>query len=528
MSAVPREASGQNLGVGSWPARRARLTPDALAWSFEGVDSTFDEVDRRVQLLAGALQENGVERGGRIAYMGGNHPALLEVLFAAGRIGAVAVLVNARLARHEAEYILTDSGATLLFHGAEQQSLVESLDSSMLPSLSKIINVDVTNDAATGNPAGTGEANSYRQFISSGDGREPGHVSVSLDEPCLLMYTSGTTGRPKGAVLSHGNIFFNDMNVLIETDLRANEVCLAAAPLYHIAGLNGLVLPVFLKGGRLVIMRQFRPEPALKLLESEGATCMFGVPAMLDALSQHRDFASADMTELRTLIVGGSPVPSRILRLWKERGVEIQQGYGLTETAPAVLKLGADDAERKIGSAGKPQFLVDARVVDLDGADVAPGETGEIVTRGPNVFSGYWGRAKDTEDAFSDGWFRTGDLASVDEEGFVFLRDRSKDMFISGGENIYPSEVENALLDVDGIAEAAVIGVADEKWGEVGVAFVVPAQGVSLTPEGILRGLEGRLARYKTPRRVEVVDALPRTSTGKLQKHVLREREETK
>jgi fatty-acyl-CoA synthase len=522
MSIPVTELTGQNLGLGSWPARRANLAPDAIAWSFEGTDTSFGQVERRVAWLAAALRARGVNRGDRIAYLGSNHPALLETLFAAGKIGAITVLINARLARAEVDYILRDSGAVLLIHGAEDLELIESLDRSGKghPSLRETVLVDATAEAGSSSSIG------FEALLEAGSSAEAVHVPVGLDDPCLIMYTSGTTGKPKGAVLTHGNIFFNNVNTLIEADLGNDEVCLAVAPLFHIAGLNTPALPVFLKGGRLVIHRQFRPDTALVAIETEHITCMFGVPAMLDALQGHPRFPDADLTTLRTLIVGGSPVPERILRRFsRERGVDIQQGYGLTETASGVLKLAATDAERKIGSTGKAQFLVDVRVVDADGNDVVAGGAGEILTRGPSVFRDYWNQPDISRQSFSGGWFRTGDVATVDEEGYVYLRDRSKDMFISGGENIYPSEVETALLDVEGVAEAAVIGVDDEKWGEVGKAFVVPTGGTALDADRVLGALDGRLARYKTPKFLEIVDELPRNATGKLQKHVLRSRE---
>lgn len=513
---------GQNLGLGSWPERRARLSPSLIAWTFEGEHTSYQQVHERVEQLAAAMLAHGVQRGDRVAYMGANHPALLETLFAASRIGAITVLINARLSAREVHYILSDCGARLLLTGAEQLKLFGTLAPDDLPALRQLVAVESTSYDTVQQQGW--DVVDFNTLLNEPTG-QAAHVPVGLDDPCLIMYTSGTTGHPKGAVLTHGNIFFNDMNVLIETDLRSDEVCFAAAPLFHIAGLNGLVLPVFLKGGRILITAAFRAEAALETIERERATSMFGVPAMLDALSQNPAFDTADLSSLRTLIVGGAPVPARILRLFVGRGIDIQQGYGLTETSPAVLKLAAEDAESKVGSAGKPQFLVDVQVLDLDGEPIKVGGTGEILTRGPNVFSGYWGREQATEQAFSHGWFRTGDMASIDEDGFVFLRDRSKDMFISGGENIYPSEVENALLDVPGVAEAAVIGIPDEKWGEVGAAFLIPAVGHELTSDLVLNALAGRLARYKMPRQINIVDSLPRTATGKLQKHVLREQE---
>lgn len=497
--------SQQNLGLGSWPARRARQIPEKIAWTFRGRDTSYAEAERRVDRLAAALQTLGVRPGDRVGFVGANHPALLEVLFAAGRAGAIAVLINPRLAEHELRYILADSGTKVLFCGPSSPEATHLLGHRELPHLERVV-----------------DANSDIDSLLLGDDPAP-DVRAGWDDPCLIMYTSGTTGSPKGAVLTHGNIFFNDVNAVLEADFRPDEIALAAAPLFHIAALNGLVLPVFLKGGRSIIHESFVPDDVVTTIVSERVTSMFAVPAMMEAISQSPLFESSDISSLRTVIVGGAPAPLPMLLRWKDKGVEVQQGYGLTETSPAVLKLASADAERKLGSAGKEQLLVDVRIVDAGGQDVGPGGAGEILTRGPNVFPGYWNREDATEAAFVDGWFRTGDIASIDDEGFITLRDRAKDMYISGGENVYPAEVESALLGMPGILEAAVVGIPDAKWGEVGRAFVVVADGYSPTLEDIAVALGDRLARYKLPRSLVIIETMPRNSTGKLLKHVLRE-----
>jgi fatty-acyl-CoA synthase len=499
-------SSLQNLGIGSWPRRRAMLSPDRVAVEFEDTALTFAQFAEKVEALSAWLAHSGVRAGDRVAYWGANHAALLETLFATTRIGAVCVLVNARLAPGEAQYILQDSGASVLFFGQDQAEPVTMI-ADRIPA-GVLVDVD-----------GTGTGPSYAQLPAADPVPE---ARCGFDDPAVLMYTSGTTGRPKGAVLSHGNLFFNDVNILIEDDIRPDEVCLAAAPLFHIAGLNGLVLPAFLKGGTIVIHRRVDPEQIFSALQDRGVTSLFAVPAMLDALAHHRLFTTTDLSALRTIVVGGAPVPERILRDWAGRGVSVQQGYGLTETAPAVLKLPAEDGIRKAGSAGKPQFLVDVRLVAPNGAPASPGEIGEIQTVGPNVIREYWQRPEATATAFADGWFRTGDAAVQDEEGYYWIRDRYKDMYVSGGENVYPAEVESALLDVSGVAEAAVIGIPDERWGEVGKAFIVLEAGVELTAEGLRAAVAPALSRFKIPQQIEFIDQMPRTSTGKLLKTDLR------
>jgi fatty-acyl-CoA synthase len=457
--------------------------------------------------LAAAIDAMGVVSVDRIGFIGANHPAVLEVLFASGRLGAIAVLINPRLAEHELRYILADAGTKILFRGVSSIGDGDLVGHSQLPGLERVIDVD-----------------SEFENLLVNEGTSP-DIPAGWDDPCLIMYTSGTTGSPKGAVLTHGNIFFNDVNAVLEADFRPDEIALAVAPLFHIAALNGLVFPVFLKGGRSIIHESFVPDDVVTTIVSERVTSMFAVPAMMEAISQSPLFESSDISSLRTVIVGGAPAPLPMLLRWKDKGVEVQQGYGLTETSPAVLKLASADAERKLGSAGKEQLLVDVRIVDPDGHDVGPGGTGEILTRGPNVFSGYWNREDATVAAFTEGWFRTGDIASIDEDGFITLRDRAKDMYISGGENVYPAEVENALLGIPGILEAAVVGIPDAKWGEVGRAFVVVADGYSPTLEDIAVSLGDRLARYKLPRSLVIIETMPRNSTGKVLKHVLREHE---
>ncbi|WCE41134.1 long-chain fatty acid--CoA ligase [Brevibacterium sp. BDJS002] len=497
----------QNLGLGSWPRRRAALSPDHVAIEFEETSRTYAQLADRVEKLSGWLADSGVRAGDRVAYWGGNHPALLETLFAATRLGAVAVLINARLTGTEAEFILRDSGATALFFGREQaEDVLEAAEHVGVELL-----VDVDNSGRARDYSGTSSPN------------EVAEVNSGLDDPAVILYTSGTTGRPKGAVLTHGNILFNDINVLIENDIRPDEVCLAAAPLFHIAGLNGLVLPTFLKGGTIVVHRNVEAERILAEVQNRGITSMFAVPAMLDALSAHSSFDGTDLSTLRTIVVGGAPVPARTLQAWTERNVSVQQGYGLTETSPAVLKLSAEDGIRKVGSAGKPQFFVDVRLTASNGAPAAIGEVGEIQTVGPNVMHEYWQRPEATAEAFSGGWFRTGDAAVEDDDGYYWIRDRYKDMYVSGGENIYPAEVESALMDIPGIVEAAVIGVSDDRWGEVGRAFIVLEGDAELEAADVRTALGSSLSRFKIPKQIQVIDRLPRTTTGKLIKIELRE-----
>lgn len=504
-----------NLGIGSWPARRARVRPDAVAWDFDGVQRTFLDVHVRTNRLANALVAAGVRQGDRVAYTGFNHPALLEVFFACGMLGATAVLVNPRLSAPEVEYVLADSGARLCLYGEAQASNVER----HLPGAAEVV-VDtwIHVDA----PAAGVDGPSYDGFLAGGAPTwEP--VEVPLEATALIMYTSGTTGRPKGAMLSHRALFYQYVNALIGQDLRQDEVHLACAPLFHIAGLNMMTLPTFTLGGRLIIQRGFDPMTVLRTIEERRVTSAFFVPAMLDILSQQPGFAGADLSSVRGLMVGGSPLSDRTIATWADKGIPLMQGFGMTEASPGARMLEPRDNVHKSGSAGRPHFFTDSVVVGLDG-DLAPaGEAGEILIAGPNVMTGYWNRPEASADALADGWYRTGDIGVSDADGYLFIKDRMKDMYISGGENVYPAEVENTLLQLEGVRDCAVIGVPDNRWGESGVAFIEPQPGAELDPTVLREQLRDLLAGYKLPRELVIVGAIPRGATGKIQKFRLRE-----
>ncbi|MFI8214839.1 long-chain fatty acid--CoA ligase [Streptomyces sp. NPDC085932] len=495
----------RNEGIGSWPARRARKTPHRTALIHGAHTVSYGTLHARTTRLAHALRARGVRRGDRVAYLGPNHPSYLETLFAAGTLGAVFVPLNTRLAGPEIAYQLADSGAKALVHGPSHTGLVAGLPSS----------TDVRVHLETG---------AEYEAALAGASAEPVDEPVGPDDTCIIMYTSGTTGRPKGAMLTHGNLTWNAVNVLVDTDLVADERALVSAPLFHTAGLNMLTLPVLLKGGTCVLVEAFDPEATLEMIERHRITFMFGVPTMFDQVARHPRWPDADLSSLRILTCGGSPVPTPLIARYQERGLTFLQGYGMTEAAPGTLFLDAEHAVGKAGSAGVPHFFSDVRVVRPDLTPVGVGEVGEVVVRGPHVMPGYWGLPEETAASFADGWFRSGDAARVDEDGYVHIVDRLKDMIISGGENVYPAEIEDRLLAHPGIAECAVIGVPDDTWGEVPRAVVVPREGAALDPDEVLASLTGCLAKYKIPKSVVVADALPRTASGKLLKSRVRTR----
>ena len=499
----------RNQGIGSWPARRDRRSPRRTALLHEGRPIDYAELHGRCTRLAHALRGAGVERGDRVAYLGPNHPAFLETLFATGLLGAVFVPLNTRLAVPELLHQLADSGSGVLVHAGQSAERVTELAEGA--ALATLLAVD-------GGPGA-----SYEELLATAS-TEPVDEEVGHEDICLIMYTSGTTGRSKGAVLTHGNIVWNSLNVLVDTDLAGDEVTLVAAPLFHTAALNMSCLPTLLKGGTVLLESSFDPDRVLRLIERHGVTRMFGVPTMYDAMAAAPGWADTDLTGLRTLLCGGAPVPSRTVRAYLDRDLAFVQGYGMTETAPGALILDRADAVSRAGSAGVPHFFTDVRVLLPSGEEAAPGEKGEVVVAGPNVTPGYWNLPEATAAAFRDGGFRSGDVATVDEDGYVRLVDRLKDMIISGGENIYPAEVEDVLLGHPDVAEAAVIGVPDARRGEVGRAVVVLRAGAVATEAELIAHLEGRLARYKVPRSVVLAPALPRNAAGKLLKAPLRAR----
>ena len=498
-------------------ARRARRTPGRVAVMHAGDRLTYAQVHDRVTRLAHGLRGLGVRRGDRVAYLGPNHPAFLEALFAAGTLGAILVPLNTRLAVPELARHLADSGTRALIYGAGQAEAAAALRGAV-PGIRDVV--------ALGEPA-SGETG-YQGLLAAADTADIDEP-VSLDDPCLIMYTSGTTGGAKGATLSHGNITWNALNVVVDADFRQDEIALVVAPLFHTAALNMLCLPTLLKGGAVLIEPGFEPGRALEAIETHRVTSLFGVPAVYDAMAAHPRWPDADLSSLRMLLCGGAPVPEATIRSYTRRGLAFIQGYGMTETSPGALLLDAAHVESKAGSAGVPHFFTDVQVVRPDLTPAPAGETGEIVVAGPNVMGGYWNQPEASAAVLARGsdppgtWLRSGDAGTTDADGYVFVVDRIKDMIISGGENVYPAEVENVLREHPAVADCGVIGVPDARWGEVGRAVVVLRPGAQASGADLLRFLDGRIARFKIPKSVRFTGELPRTGTGKILKKRLRE-----
>ncbi len=498
-----REAGcGPVFGAWAWlsAAARAYGARPALLEGARAV-SYGELADRAERLAAGLSSELGVGRLDRVAVLAHNRIEWFELFFATARIGAMLVPLNHRLARPELEYQLSDCGARLLF-----------LDPALRGRLDE------------GVPVVSLGATYERLLMQRGEPPSAGE-QARFQDPHLILYTSGTTGRPKGAVLTHANIFWNCVNVGCAFGLSERDTTMSLLPLFHAGGIGLHAIPTLHAGGRVVVVHSFEPDEVEALCRAHGVTTLFGVPAIWNELFRRPGFIAAELPSLRSLGCGGAPCPRAIIDAAAARGFAFLQGYGLTETAPGGTLLSMDDWRKKAGTVGRPMRHVELRVVDERGHDVATGEIGEVWFRGPNVFAGYWGRPEATAEAFAPGgWFKSGDLGVLDEGGYLTLVDRKKDMIISGGENVYSAEVEDVLHSHPAVREAAVIGVADEKWGEVVRAVVALQPGAHADADAIIEHCRRHLAKYKSPRTVVFVDALPRNAGGKVLKHVLRER----
>ena len=501
-----------NQGIGPWVSRRRDRSLGDIAITFRDERIRYEELADRITRLANALSDRGVRAGDRVAYLGNNHPSFLETLFATATLGAIFVPLNTRLAAPEVEFALEDSGSTTLVLQEDLRDLARA--GSWPTGVVRRIVVDGPADSAV---------EQYDAVLASGDltaRDEP----VTLDDPAIILYTSGTTGHPKGAVLTHGNITWNCFNALVDYGVTVNERVLLISPLFHVAALSMGALPVLLQGGAVILHEKFDPGAVLATIESERITMLSGVPTTFQMLQEHPAWDSTDISSLEHLTCGGSTMPERMLQAYEERGLAFSCGYGMTETAPGATAMPPRASLAKMGSSGVPHFFTDVKIVDDQGRTVAPGEVGEIWVKGPNVIREYWRRPEATAAAFVDGWFRSGDLGHVDEDGYIFISDRIKDMIISGGENIYSAEVEGRIMEIPEIAAVALIGIPDPKWGEVPLAIVALKPGETLEADAVTRHLSGRLARYKIPKQVVFVDELPRTASGKVRKADLRTR----
>ncbi len=498
-----------------WLAHHSAHRPDkeAVRDLATGRSFTYSDLDQRADALAAYFASLGIGRGDRVAVLAQNGVEFFDVQFACARTGSICVLLNWRLTVPELEYILNDSSPALLVHDVSFAETAQELQRRCV--IGALLAVDHA-AGASGNP--------YEQALAGFDGQRPERAELTHDDVITIMYTSGTTGHPKGAMITHGMNFWNAVNLGIPVGVGLDTVHLSVLPLFHTGGLNCYSNPVLHAGGTVVIMRAFDPGAALRLLgdPAQGITHFFAVPAPYQFMMQHPDFDATDFSRLRVAGVGGAPCALTILERWADKGVEVMQGFGMTETSPACIAIDPADAMRKLGSTGKALMHAEFRIVNDTGGDCGPDEVGELWVAGPNITPGYWNRPDATAAAFEGRWLKTGDAARIDDEGFVYIVDRWKDMYISGGENVYPAEIENVLYQLPQVAEAAVIGVPNEKWGEVGLAVLALKPGSTIDRATVVEHCVTRLAKFKVPNDIAIIEALPRNATGKVLKRELR------
>ncbi|MFJ6088446.1 AMP-binding protein [Streptomyces sp. NPDC092369] len=509
-----------DLNLATAVARNARFHGDTVILDYPGGDLTFRELDNRAARLAAVLAAGGTRDGDRVAYLGLNSTAFFVTMLAAFRLGALFVPVNFRLAEPELAQVLDSSGSTVIVCEEGHRAAADRVRDKT--SLARFLLVDDDPEIPAGAPERDWEP--WAALIADA---EPTQYIVAkhADEPAILMFTSGTTGTPKGVVLSHGNAWWNAVNVELQVDTRREDTTYAAAPLFHIGALNSFALRTLTRGGTVAVRRTFDPGQAADELTRLKVNSMFGVPQMFAALARVPGFFDHDLSELRSVIVAGAPVAPSLVSQYAERGLLLQQAWGLTETAPFATHLPAERTHDKAGSAGIPMPYTEVRVVDvLTNKPVEPGTQGEIVVRGPNVAAGYWNNAEATEAAYdAEGWFHSGDIGYFDDDGCLYVVDRLKDMIISGGENVYPAEVEHALATMPGVLDVAVVGVPDPQWGETVAAVITVAADSRITLDDVRDHAARHLARYKLPRRLKIVETMPRNGSGKLNKPVIRQ-----
>lgn len=501
------------MNVGNWVTKWAFLMPDKAALIFEGEVFTYKRLNERINQTAHKLKGMGIGKGNRVGVLMYNTHELVEIFFALGKIGAILVPLNTRFVSTEIEYIIRDSRLDVLIFGQPFVGVLEPLI-GILP-------------IKEGHYMCLGEAPAWAKKYEDEMAQQPVSEPI-VDEPIggedavIIMYTSGTTGTPKGAILSHRKTFFNSLNANIYYGLTPSDIMLAPRPMFHSGGLLVELCPTIYKGGTVIMKGRFSPEDILTTIEKYKVTVLEVAATVLRFILEDCDISKYDLRSLRVCYTGGERVPSALLEDYAKRGIIISQIYGQTETS-TLTWLSMEDAVRKRGSIGKPVFHGDVRIVGNDGHQVGPGEIGEIVVSGCITMNGYWEKPELTEDTIVDGWLHTGDLATIDDEGFMYIVDRKKDMFITGGENVYPAEIEKVLLENRKVLNVGVCGIPDEKWGEVGMASIILKDGESMKEAEAIAICDGKLARYKIPKVIRFVDELPMTAAHKIMRKKLRE-----
>ncbi len=486
-----------------WMARWAFYFPKKIALKeFETQRQvSYDQLNKRAQFTAAYLQQTfNLQKSDRLAVLSENCLEYFILFSAAQKAGFILVPLNYRLAPAELNFMLDDCQPTLIL--VERQFKEKLAD----------------------RPEAVLEMEIFRDVLEEQSNvpvKPFSNVRISMDDPIFILYTSGTTGLPKGALYTHKMLFWNSINTQMRLNITSDDRSVSCTPMFHTGGWNVIPTPFLHHGAYVCLMKKFDAEKVNFLLQEEKATMFMGVPTMLQLMADASNFEQTDFSSLRFFVIGGEPMPLSLIDKWHEKGVPIRQGYGLTECGPSITSLHQDDAIRKRGSIGTLNFYLEKRIVDETGKEVTKGQVGELLLKGPVVTPGYWQNPQATKQSLENGWFHTGDLVKEDAEGFLFIVDRKKNMYISGGENVYPAEVERILQQHPAVQEMAVIGVPDEKWGEVGFAFVVVKKDFSVTTEELKNYCQAHLAKYKIPKYFKFVSQIPKSGTGKIdRKHL--------
>ncbi len=510
--------------IGDYLGRRAVYSPDKLAIVDAGKEPpwrlTYRQMNERANRFANWLRDvAGIRKGDRVAILARDGVEHLDCFFACSKLGAVHTALNWRLHWRELAEIVQRTTPAVLIYSDDFRESVAQLQAAIRSTEYAIHHyLHIEGDGIPGS----------LHFETVLQESPPDPVTcedVEAEDIVALIFTGGTTGFPKAAQVSHRMIAWNTLNTVIH-DLTHNDIYLNVFPMFHTGGLFVYTLPQVILGGTTILIRQFDPALVLRLIEQERVTVFAGVPTMYQMMTQAPNWAEADLSSLRFCTSGGAPLPVPLVEQYvREKGVRFKQGFGMTEFGPGIFALAPEDAVRKAGSIGRPNFYVDARIVDDDNRPLGPHQVGELVLKGPSICSGYFGDPEATAGLLDEeGWFHTGDLARYDEEWYFYIVDRKKDMFISGGENVYPVEIEKALYEHPAVHMCAVVGIPDPRWGEVGLACVVLKPGATATEEELIAFLQERLARYKVPKRVVFMESLPISAAGKILKRELRER----
>lgn len=491
-----------------WISKWAIYYPDKIAIKeFESNRTlTYNQLNNVANFLAKKfLTEYKLSVGDRIVILAENSLEHVVLFSVCQKTGLILVPLNFRLAPKEIEYQLNDSEPSLIIIEDKFLEKVQELDAYKSTKIKMSL-------------SDLGEIIEEKKYIN--------HDFEAIENfeenhPIFILYTSGTTGFPKGALYTHKMLFWNSINTALRLDITSDDRSISCTPMFHTGGWNVILTPFLHHGAYVCLTKKFDPDLILQLLESEKATMFMAVPTMLAMMVQSELFEKSDLSTVKYFIIGGEPMPLPLIEIWHKKGVPIRQGYGLTEVGPSVTSLHQNDAIRKMGSIGKINFYLKYRIVDDEGKDVSRGEVGEFILKGPSVTPGYWRNPKATEDSIKEGWFYTGDLVREDEDGFLYVVDRKKNMYISGGENVYPAEIERVLYSHPAIQEVAVIGVPDVKWGEVGKAYIKLKEGESVSLDDLKKFCEMHLARYKIPKYFEIVNEIPKSETGKINRKEL-------